>query len=526
MPSNPKKTLPRAESVGSAEAVTVARRSRWNPLRGLTMASLASALEQFQAGDLKAAALLWETIAERDDTLISVKPKREKDVSLREWQVIAADKSPEAQAHQDTLQAFWKSVRATSAYDRNRKGGVSLLIRQMMEAVSMRYSVHHILWQPSPAGLRATFEHVPLWFFENRTGILRFIPSATGLDGQAMTEGEWLVHVGDGLMIAASIAYAAKRITYQDWLTFSEKFAMPGVVGKTSAAKGSPEGAAMKSAVESFGNDWAAVIYGDDGTAKIDLVQANGSALALPMPALIERVDKKLAAMYRGADLSTMSSGQGEGTGASLQGEEGDILLADDCASVSETLREIDRMVIEWTYGADVEPLAAFTLIPPVTDDKKFLLEAAGKLADRGVQVSEASVTSRLGVELVDPDDEDDKALGRAEGGDRSPDPLKRGLQQGEAANAVMRPSELQRIGLIAQAERMLADAVRADMGPLADEVAALLDLADEDFMAGAAALRAKLPGYFDKTASGLATLDAWDRILASATANGIGGDL
>ncbi|WP_075088572.1 phage portal protein family protein [Verrucomicrobium spinosum] len=64
--------------------------------------------------------------------------------------------------------------------------------------------------------------------------------------------------------------------------------------------------------MESFGNDWSAVIYGDDGSGKIELVEAKANNSTLPFPSLIERADRKIAALYRGADLSTMSAGSGE----------------------------------------------------------------------------------------------------------------------------------------------------------------------------------------------------------------------
>jgi hypothetical protein len=238
------------------------------------------------------------------------------------------------------------------------------LIQQIMLAVSFRYACHHIVWSPRATGLTATFEYVPLWMFENKTGRLRFLKNPYDVNGQDMEPGEWMVTAGEGLMIACSIGWLAKRETYNDWLIFSSRFSTPGVLGRTTHAKGTPEGEAMKQAVQMFGRDLKAVVYGDNGTIKdpIQLVQADGSPNGQPMPALIERVDRKFAALYRGADLGTMSAGSGEGSGASLQGDEAMILLEDDRALVEEKLAEISRMVLEWHYGGDVEIFAAVKL--------------------------------------------------------------------------------------------------------------------------------------------------------------------
>jgi len=349
----------------SAEALKTLRETRYNPARNIDATKLARILDAFQYGDIREAALLWEQIAERDDTVKSVKPKREKSVSgLIPVYEATKDSGVIGEQQSETLRKFWSNVRATDAYDRNVSGGLRLLIQQWMYAVSYRYTVHHIVWSPRRDGLTATFEHVPLWLFENKTGKLRFLRDPFKINGEDMEPGEWLVTAGEGLMIAVCIGWLAKRDTYNDWLIFSSRFSTPGVLGRTRAAQDSPEGKAMKAAVVAFGRDLKAVCYGDDGSIKdpIQLIQADGTPTGQPMPSLIERIDRKFSALYRGNDLSTMSAGNGEGTGASLQGEETDILLNDDIALCEEKFAEVSRMVLEWHYGEGVEILASVKL--------------------------------------------------------------------------------------------------------------------------------------------------------------------
>lgn len=351
--------------ITSTEALRTLRQNRYNPLRGLTASRLASELDAFEYGDVRSIAMLWEVIAERDDTIKAVKPKREKSVSRLELVIEPEKDSGSAGLDQKSvLDDFWKSVRATDAYDRNRKGGLRLLIQQMMTAVSYRYAAHHIVWSPRASGLTATFEFVPLWLFENKTGSLRYLQTPYAIEGKELEDGEWMVTTGDGLMIACCIGWLAKRESYNDWLIFSSRFAVPGVLGRTKAAKDSPEGQAMRAAVVAFGQEMKGVIYNDDGAIKdpINIIQAEGSPNGMPMPAILERVDRKMAALYMGADLSTMSAGQGDGAGASLQGEQLDILIDDDAVMIAEKLTEISRMVIEWHYGAGTELLVSLSL--------------------------------------------------------------------------------------------------------------------------------------------------------------------
>ncbi len=400
----------------SGETIRFIRQNKHNPLPHLKPEMLATALDAFERGRIREAALLWEKMAERDDVLSSVKPKREKDVSQLDMQVVVEEEAGEEGAqHQAVLKRFWKRVRATNAYDRNEKGGFRRLVKQMMTATSYRYAAHHIIWDPQPSGeLKATFEFVPLWLFENTTGKLRYLKTTGATHGEELAPDEWMVTVGDGLMIACSIGFLAKRSAFNDWLIFSEKFSVPGVLGRTSAAAGTPEADAMEDAVAAFGHDWAAVITGDDGThdEPIKIIQAEGNPAGMPMPAVIERVDRRMAALFRGADLSSMSSGQGEGTGASLQEKETDILRRDDAETIAETLEDISRLVIEWYFGAGVEPLARVELIVPVQEDSSKVIDGATKLADRGAKVSKSALMDRLN--LPKASDDADALVGRS----------------------------------------------------------------------------------------------------------------
>jgi hypothetical protein len=143
-----------------------------------------------------------------------------------------------------------------------------------------------------------------------------------------------------------------------------------------------------------------AVVYGDDGThaEPIKLVQAAGNPSGMPMPAVIERVDRKFAALYRGADLSSMSSGAGEGTGASLQGGETDILRRDDAETIAETLAGVSRMVIEWHFGYDTVPLARVELVVPVAEDAAAVIQNGLALAAAGASVSMSALMDRAGL--------------------------------------------------------------------------------------------------------------------------------
>lgn len=221
----------------SAERVKRVVQNRFNPIRNLTPEYLGRALDSFERGELKVAAQLWDTIERRDDKLKCVIPKRKKAVGRYGWNVVMDEEGPRAEKHKEVLEYFFRNSVATDAVRGNFCRGWSGLVRQMLDALGKGYAAHEIIWDASGGGLSAEFKFVPLWFFENRTGKLRFLPEENSRDGVDLEDGEWMVTVEDGLMEASSIAYMFKTLPLKDWLIFCEKFGIPPVIGKTNAAK-------------------------------------------------------------------------------------------------------------------------------------------------------------------------------------------------------------------------------------------------------------------------------------------------
>lgn len=381
----------KTKMVVSSERILRSIQTLFNPIRNLTPAILANQIESFETGHLRSFALTMARIADRDDILKSVIPKREKAVSRHGWEIITMEESAEADRQKVILDFFYNNISVTSAVDGNERGGFSLLVRQMMDAIGKRYAVHEIIWQPSVGGLTAQFKHVPLWFFENRTGKLRYLESEGSLFGIPLEDAEWMTTKGDGLMIASSIAYIFKHIPLKDWLIYSERHGMPGIQGKTDATEGSKEWNDLVAAVANFGVDFGIVTNRNVDLEQIDMT-AKGN---IPYPPLVERMDRAMSAMWRGADLSTMSSGTGQGTGASLQGKEAEILESDDAELLSGVLNEqVDPHVIRFAMGSD-NVLAFIKLKTATRQDVKQDIDIDTFLASIGVPISVNDILAR-----------------------------------------------------------------------------------------------------------------------------------
>jgi phage gp29-like protein len=544
--------VPQTEQLFSADTVKFLRQMRVNPLPMLNPGTLGITLDQFDAGMLRQAALLWEAMTRRDDTLITVKTQLENAVASKDWGVFpvqGADRE-EAARHKAALDYFYDHVRATDAFDRNERGGRDKLIEQMMRADSFFYAVHHFVWKPQPGrqlpvsikdekgnekqlkpvpALTAELEYVPLWFFENTTGRLRFLPDGGfGIDGKELDwDGEWMCTAGRGLMFAASICYTFKRLTFQDWTIFNERYAQNKVVGQTPAAKNSEQGNAMHAVVANFNSDQGIVLYESSTPGDkppITLLGPQGTATVEIFEKFIERQDRKMASMYRGSDLSMMSRGeQGEQPiGASLQGGEGEAMERGACRRIAGACQEgIDRAVIRFCFGEGVEPLAYFGLPDMDVEDTKDLRESAGFLADRGAKVVIADIAERLGVQL---------AIGAGEEEDIL-QPAKIGIAPGEETlNGPERTSNVNRqSGSDRDLEKFLGDhrdaflkALANDLQPLRAAIEHVVESPIEELQRqNILALRGQLPWILEQITRNPESASELATILAAAFRRG-----
>ncbi len=377
------------------------RQTRFNPLRSLTPERLAAALDQHAAGYLRHASLIFEAVEQREAIVRSVMTKRRASVARCQWQVIIPDPDlPQAEAHKETLEYFYNHISATDASDLNVRSGMSGLLRQMMDAIIQRYAAHEIIWKPRPGGLTAELRRVPLCFFENRSGRLRFVGAENRTNGIPLEEGEWMITVADGLGEALSTCWMYKRMGVQDLLAFSEKFSVPGVLGRTSAPKDSEAGKSMMESVLQYASEWVGVVYGDDGNIKepVKVIQ-NPAGDNLPPMNIAEYFDRMIAILVRGGDLSTIAR-QG-GVGVNPQRVESQVLLQDDCALVSETLQtQLDRLVIRMVHG-DETPAAYVVIKPRSNGDLTDQLAIDEQLARQGLRQNPAALAERYGRTLA-----------------------------------------------------------------------------------------------------------------------------
>jgi phage gp29-like protein len=311
---------------------------------------------------------------------------------------MVADDSDTAARQKQALEYFYDNIEASEALRKDRHGGFAMLADQMMDAVGKGYAVHEILWQPARDNdghdaLKARFIFTPLWFFENKTGALRFLETDYATEGSDLVEGGWMVTTANSpLMEATSVAYVYKSLPLKDWLIYSERFGMPLVHGKTTAEQGSKEWDAFRDALRAINEDWR-ILTNDDASLDFHDVGASGER---PQKPLVEYMDAAITVLWRGGDLSTKSAAA---VGATLQEEERQNIEESDALMLSETLQQyVDKQIIRMLFGPAAPVLAYIKIQPKSRVDTQRDLNVWGSSIDRGVEISASAWREHFGL--------------------------------------------------------------------------------------------------------------------------------
>lgn len=377
---------------------------RFNPVRYATADRLGTELDAFYVGTLTIARF-WDMMQARDPDIRVACNKRAESLENLEWEICLNEEAfdeEDAQAvaladeQKSVLQSFYANLRTTEILKQDTQGGVGVLARQMLDARAKGWAVHEIIWKPDVVNgsITAELRFCPLYWFENKTGKLRFLESDYAITGVDMVAGEWLVTTSDNFMEAATTLWLCKRELIQAWVRFCLKYGMPLPIIKTDSTKGSPEWDAAVDALDAITEDFAAVL---SNSASLEFGQVDRSGDST-FQALHEELKRTLVTLILGSDLATISAGQGQGQGASLQGQESAKRERADASLISETLnRTLDRHVLDYVFGPDIPALARFVLVPSKQQDIAAEISIDKFLLENGVELSKSDLRGRYG---------------------------------------------------------------------------------------------------------------------------------
>ena len=450
-------------------------RMRYNPLKNLTPQKITAAMDNFNCGYLSDAAKIYDAIRRRDAVVQACVQKRKRATSRLAWTIVEMGNDEAAsKEHAAFLEDFYNNIKVTSAEDANKRGSISMLMENILSALENKYAVSEVIWDTSRApSLSAEVRHVPLWFFENTQGYLRFKRSSYDSEGADLEKNGWLVSVYDSpLMEATAVCYIVKRFALGDWAAYSSRFGMPTPVYNSTATRNSAEWDAAVDALANLVNGCGMVLAAGE---VFDLKQPAGTGE--PFKTLADAMDRYIALIWRGSDLSTLSADNA--AGASLQAEESEILEDSDCALVEETLAHyLTLPALEWKFGKGVKPAAYLQLTRKNRNDKLNQISVYKGAAELGCPVAKRDVYEAL--ELREPEAGEDIVELR--------------VQQAAALGAEAQGSALSSFGNSAETseealEKMLdelAEAKGKDIEPLRKRVLALEKISDAEEYADA----------------------------------------
>lgn len=371
------------------------------------------AKRRFYFGDFSECGRLFGEIMDYDATVATVAPKRFRAVAGLDWEIATLDDTPEAKQQAELLEDFYENLVASDVEAPDMAQGIETLIFQLMTATAMKYACAEIQWIPATTADGKPTYHArtlacPLHYFEATTRRLRIL-TQSGTQGEAMDEKTWIVaaHPGTPLMLPTMLLFMLKMTPLEDWASAVEAFAIPFVIGRTSAAKGSPEWNALLEFVAHAKNRFAGVIGKD---AEVEVL--NGLTQPPPHRDLVDYLDRAIAALWRGGDLSTFSAGDSTGSNPQLA-EMGDIQKMDSAFITSVLATRLSKPFLEFIFGTGTPIKAYFKFVEDDTAMRAARIADIKTAYDLGLSIPENFAREALGIPAVAPED---RVLQRASG--------------------------------------------------------------------------------------------------------------
>jgi len=251
----------------------------------------------------------------------------------------------------------------------------------------------------------------PEWFMFGPKGELKLLTPGNFLTGEDLPQRKFLTPTyndinnnyynpyGDRLLSSCFWPATFKKSGYKWWVTFTEKYGMPYIIGKLPAGQ-DQERQGMLDNLKAMAMDAVAVISDD---ASVEVTGITGSSNNAELyRTLIESCDAAIAKTLLGQTLTTEGSDKGVGSqalGRVHSGIRDDIILSDK-KLVENTHNKLIRWIAEINFGIDTD-LPKFEMFEEEDVDLD-LAQRDKILKDTGVKFTKSYIMRTYGFEEDD----------------------------------------------------------------------------------------------------------------------------
>jgi len=506
-PSVPRRPQPSLAPLAATPADQMRRLNRWretlNPLRGLTIQAAISRLDQAQRGIWADAQWTFQLIERRDEDLIAVIESTSGALTELNWYIRTCEGDPRRAAQWDDVLAAEQSALLLDRYNRilnlyealdhlalaKFRGYAHVQIRAEGEWLDQVEMLDQ--WNVARDGMRGDW----YWNPDAKAVPVGSLPPEYRLDPAAYL----IVETPRPVDEVALIKYLRTSMSAKDWDAWIEIYGIPSwIVTLPPGVPAGKEDAYRDAAAEVAAGGSGALPHGSEAQA------ASAPGGTAPFREHMEWWSQRLVLAATGGLLTSVALPTGIGSGASDAHAETFARIARGRAkrSSEEFQRKIDRPILEEHFPGRPH-LAYFEFDAREERDAAAIVDQVAKLAAAGLRVDPAQVEERTGYRVT---------IAPVAPLAPPPAPL---LSRAASADASPAPAP-------SAATRAYAEAVRADLRPLAEAIWPLLDLEGDELRAGLNTLVSRRGQIADATLANTAAADLLERLLAEAAAEGI----
>lgn len=322
------------------------------------------------------------------------------------------------------------------------------LISDILDAVLWGYQPLEIMWEERQGLILPTkvVGKPPSWFVFDAANNLRF-KALDSMDGELLPERKFLLaqhHAtytnpyGEKTLPKCFWPVTFKKGSLKWWVTATEKFGMPFILGKVPRGTDTTEQDQLLEALDQLVQDAIAILPNDSQVEILDGNSGKTSSNTSPHKDLIDQCNAEIALAIVGQTLSSEIGSTGSYAAAKTHNEVREEIIASDKRMVERAIQQLVNWIYELNWHHGLPP--QFGLYTP-EDVDKVLAERDKILTETGVKFTKNYYVKAYGLS------EDDFEIAAKEAGPEFAAPTKKIIDPRDPERYLPTEAELLKMG-------------------------------------------------------------------------------